>query len=69
MAFIVINRNPQGAIIRQQPPYDLQPVAHQRQPDGMLQSVIVVSKGAARIVRWVDKDALDLARKLRLQRF
>ena len=68
MRLVVVNRDPQRTILRQQPPDDLQPVAHQRQPDRMLQPVVVMGEGAAGVVRRVDEHALHLARELLLQR-
>ena len=68
MCLIVINRDPQRTIIRQQPPDNLQPVAHQRQPDRMLHPVVVMRKRAAGVVRRIDEHTLHLPRKLRLQR-
>ena len=50
------------------PPNDLQPIPHQRQPDGVLHAVVVVREGAAGVVRRIDEDALHLARELLLQR-
>ena len=67
MALVVVNRNPQRTILGQQPPDNLQPIPHQRQPDGMLDPVVIMGKGAAGIVRRIDKHALDLTGKLLLQ--
>ena len=67
MAFVVINGDPQRTILGQQPPDNLQPIPHQRQPDGMLDPVVIMGKGAAGIVRRIDKHALDLTGKLLLQ--
>ena len=68
MRLIIVNRDPERAIVRQQAPDDLQPVTHQPQPDRMLQPVVVVGEGAAGVVRRVDENALHFASKLRLQR-
>ena len=67
MRFVIINRDPQRTIIRQQPPDDLQPVAHQGQPDRMLHPVVVMRERAAGVIRRINKHALHLPRKLRLQ--
>ena len=69
MRFVVINRDPQRAIVSQQTANNLQPVPHQSQPDRMLQPIVVVRECAAGVVRRVNEHALHLARKLRLQRF
>ena len=68
MRLVIINRDPQRTILRQQPPDDLQPVAHQREPDRMLYTIVVMLKRTTCVVRWVDEHALHLARKLLLQR-
>jgi hypothetical protein len=68
MRLVVVNRDPQRAILGQQAANDLQPVAHQPQPDGMLQPVVVVREGATRVVGRVNENALHLARQLGLQR-
>ena len=68
MALVVVNGDPQRTILGQQPPDDLQPVPHQRQPDGMLDPVVIMGEGAAGVVRRIDEHAFDLAGKLLLQR-
>lgn len=68
MSLVVIYRDPQRAILRQQASDNLQPVAHQRQPDRMLHSVVVMHERASSVVRRVDEHTLHLARILRLQR-
>jgi len=68
MTLIVVNRNPQRTVVRQQAPYDFQPIPHQPQPDRMLQPVVVMGKGTAGVIRWIDKHAFHLAAKLLLQR-
>ena len=68
MRLVVVYRDPQRTILRQQAPDNLQSVAHQRQPDRMLHPVVVMRESAARIVRWINEHALHLPRKLRLQR-
>ena len=68
MRFVVINGNPQRTILRQQLPDNFQAVAHQSQPNGMLQSVIIMAKSAAGIVGRVNKNAFYLAAKFLLQR-
>ena len=67
MAFVVVDGDPQRTIISQQPLDDLQPVPHQRQPDGMLDPVVIMGEGVAGIVRRIDEHALHLAGKLLLQ--
>ena len=67
MALVVVNGDPQRTILGQQPPDDLQPVPHQGEPDGMLDPVVIMGKGAAGVVRRIDEHALDLAGKLLLQ--
>ena len=67
MALVVVNGDPQRTILGQEPPDDLQPIPHQRQPDGMLDPVVIMGEGAAGVVRRIDKHALDLAGKLLLQ--
>lgn len=67
MRLVVVNGNPQRTVFSQQPPDNLQPIPHQRQPDGMLDPVVIMGKGAAGVVRRIDEHALDLAGKLLLQ--
>ena len=69
MRLVVINRDPKRPILRQQPSDNLQPIPHQRQPEGMLQSVVIMGEGTASVVRRVDENALDLAGKLLFERF
>ena len=69
MCFIIVNGNPQRAILRQQLPDNFQTVAHESQPNGMLQSVIVMGKGAAGIVWRINKNAFYLAAKFLFQCF
>ena len=68
MRFIVVDGNPQRTILRQQPLDNFQAVAHQSQPNGMLQPVIVMTKSAAGIVGRVNKNTFHLAAKFLLQR-
>ena len=69
MRLVIVDRDPQRAVIGQPPPDDLQPVAHKAQPDGMLQAVVIMCKGAAGVVGRIDEHALHLAAELRFQRF
>ena len=68
MSFVVVNRDPERAIARQQAPDNLQPIPHQPQPNRMLQPVVVMGEGAAGVVRGINENAFHLASKLRLQR-
>ena len=69
MRFIVINGNPQRTILCQQLPDNFQAVAHQSQSDGMLQSVVVMGKGAAGVIGRVDKHAFHFAAKFLFEGF
>ena len=59
MAFISINRNPYGTIFCQQIPENNQSFTHQRQPDGVFQTIIVMFERIARIVGRIDIDTFD----------
>ena len=58
--FIIINRNPDTAILGQQVAQQFQARVDQAQPGGMLQAVVVMLEGAAGVVGRVDVDAFDL---------
>jgi hypothetical protein len=66
---VVVERDPDRPVVRQQPPQNLQPVAHEREPQGVFDPVVVVREGRAGVVGRVDVDALDLPGELLLQRF
>src|SRR5690554_3290579 len=67
MALVVVDGDPKRAILRQQPPDDLQSVAHQPQPDGMFKPIVVVCKCIACVVGWVNEYALNFPSKFLLQ--
>lgn len=66
--FVVVKRHPERPVLRQQVADHLQPVAHHREPDGMLQPVVIVLEGRAGVVGWVDEDAFHPAGMVGLQR-
>jgi hypothetical protein len=68
MRLVVVDGDPQRTVVGQQPPDDLQPVAHQRQPDRMFHAVVVMREGTAGVVGRIDEDTFHLAGKLPLQR-
>ena len=68
MCFVVVDGNPDRSILREKPAQDLQPITHERKPQRVLDSIIVVRERRARVVRRIDIDALDLSGELLLQR-
>ena len=61
MRLIVVNRNPKRTILRYQITYDFQTVAYERQPNRVLNSVIIVLEGRSGIVGRINEHALHLA--------
>ena len=69
MAFVVVQRNPNTAVFRQQFMQEFQTRIHHRQPQAVLQIVIVMGKGRTRVVWRVDKDTFNAAGIKRQQGF
>lgn len=58
MRFVVVNGYPNRAVFSQQLPQQFQPRIHHGQPFGVLQVVIIMFKGASRVVWRINVDAL-----------
>ena len=69
MAFVIVQRNPNTAVFRQQFMQEFQTRIHHRQPQAVLQIIVVVGEGRARVVWRVDKDTFDAAGIKRQQGF
>ena len=72
MSFIVVDGHPDRAVLGQQIAQQFQPRPHHGEPARMLQIVVVVLEGRARVVGRIDIDALHppgVERQQRLQRF
>ena len=61
MAFVVVNRHPNAAVLPEQLAQQLQTRQHHAEPLGVLQVVVVMLKRAFRVVGRVNEDAFDLA--------
>ena len=69
MAFVIVQRNPNTAVFRQQFMQEFQTRIHHRQPQAVLQIIVVVGEGRARVVWRVDTDTFDAAGIKRQQGF
>ena len=72
MSLVVVDGYPDRAVLRQQIMQEFEARPHHRQPPRMLQIVVVMLEGRARVVGRVDMDALHasrIERQQRLQRF
>ena len=68
MPLVVVNAYPNASVFTQKFPQKLKPRIHHGQPLRMLQIIVVVLKGAFRVVRRVYVNALHLARVIGQQR-
>lgn len=62
MPLVVVAAHPDAALLAEKFPQQFEAGIHHGEPAGMLQIVVVMGKGAARIVGRIDVDALHLAR-------
>lgn len=67
MRLVIINGNPKRTIFGQQRVNHLEPVTHQREPERVLDPIIVMGEGAAGVIGRIDKDTLHPACKLGFQ--
>ena len=69
MHFIVVEKHPNRPVFRHEVLEYFQAITDQREPQRMLNPVIVMLERAAGVVRRVNVDALDLAGELLFERF
>ena len=69
MAFVIVQRNPNAAVFSQQFMQEFQARIHHRQPQAVLQIIVVMFKSFLCIVRRVDTDTFDTAGIKRQQGF
>lgn len=69
MAFVVVQRNPNAAVFRQQFAQQFQARIHHVQPQAVFQIVIVMRKCRTRVIGWVYENTFDAACIKRQQRF
>ncbi|CUW39880.1 protein of unknown function [Magnetospirillum sp. XM-1] len=61
MSFIVINRNPYCSVRRKKVSQYLKPISHQRKPQRVFNSIVIMLKCGSSIIRWVYKYAFHFA--------
>ena len=69
VSLVIVNSYPDGAVVRQEAAQLFYAITDQRQPERMLDAIIVVLESTAGVVRRVDKDTLHLPRVFLLECF